>query len=221
MQRPELHRRQRGAALIFALIALLVLGLATLALVRTVDTGSLLLGNMSFKQDATATGDQGVRAAFLWLKNQSNLGADQTAQGYYASTRESDPAKPVDVTGQQYPTNAQRQLIDWYPDDDALKNCAYASSGTCGLVSKDAGATPNGNNRMRYTIFRLCSMTDAQAAASGISNNCATPTGLAGGNHEAGERGPKLAASGAFYRIVVQVRGSRNSVSFLETIVQL
>ena len=58
-------RRQQGAALIFALITLVILGLATLSLVRSVDTGALLLGNLSFKQDATAAGDQAARKAFV------------------------------------------------------------------------------------------------------------------------------------------------------------
>ena len=224
MHMPRHFRRERGVALIFALLTLVVLGLATLALVRSVDTGSLLLGNVSFKQDATVSGDQAVRAAFVWLKGQSSLGADQATAGYYASTLELDKTKPVDVTGQMYPGIATRQLIDWYPDDSKLKNCAYASAsggGNCSLASKDAGQTQNGNNTMRYTIFRLCSMTDAQATAASTTNNCATPAGLTGSNHEAGERIPQLAATGAFYRIVVQVRGSGNSVSFIETIVQL
>lgn len=219
IQRPR-HIRQQGASLIFALITLVVIGLASLALVRSVDTGSLVLGNMSFKQDATVSGDQAVRAAFEWLRSQTSAtletnNATNAAQGYYASTLDSDPDEPVDVTGQQS-TAAQRQLIEWYPGDSALKDCGYTSGGNCTLLSKDAGTTPNGHNSMRYTIFRLC-----ENAGPISGNNCASPTGLAGGNHEAGERTPRLSVEGAFYRIVVRVRGSRNSVSFIETIVQL
>ena len=219
MHKPSHPRhRQTGASLIFALLTLLVLSLATLALVRSVDTGALLLGNVSFKQDATVSGDQAVRTAFLWLKTQTGttLGANQLGQGYYASTMEPDPAKPVDPTGQQQPGNAVRQLIDWDGD-----NCGYATSGNCSLTSRDAGATPNGNSQMRYTIFRLCEKTDAAALASGIANNCATPSGATGSGHEAGVSNPKLSTSGAYYRVIVRVRGSRNSVSFIETIVQL
>jgi type IV pilus assembly protein PilX len=222
MHRPDTRssRQQQGVSLIFALITLVVIGLATLALVRTVDNGSLILGNMSFKQDATASADQAVRTAFVWLKSQSGstLGADSTANGYYASSHDTDSTQPVDVTGQQYPSVAARQLIEWYPNDSKLKNCAYTGTGNCSLVSVSAGTTPNGNNSLRYTIFRLCGMTDA---AAGGNNNCATPSGLGGGNHEAGVHTPTTATSGHFYRIVVQVSGSRNSTSFVEAIVQL
>lgn len=211
--------REHGVSLVFAMLTLVVLALATLALVRSVDTGALMLGNISFKQDATVAGDQAVRTAFLWLKDQTSttLGAHKTDQGYYASTMEVDSTKPVDPTGQQQPSNAQRLLIDWDGD-----GCKYASAaGVCSLVAKSAGKTPNGNSDMSYAIFRLCAKTDADALASGIANNCATPSGATGSGHEAGQSYPKLAASGAYYRVIVRVRGSRNSVSFIETIVQL
>jgi len=219
MDKPSCTRRERGVSLLFAMLTLVVLALATLALVRSVDTGALMLGNVSFKQDATVAGDQAVRTAFLWLKDQTSatLGANKTDQGYYASTLETDATKPVDVTGQQQTANAQRQLIDWDGD-----GCKYATSaGNCSLVAKSAGKTPNGNSDMSYAIFRLCAQTDAAALASGIANNCATPSGATGGGHEAGQSYPKLPTSGAYYRVVVRVRGSRNSVSFIETIIQL
>ena len=215
----SLRRRQRGVSMIFALLTVVVLGLATLALMRSVDTGALLLGNVSFKQDATVSADQGVRAAFVWLKEQTaaKLGAHDANNGYYATTMDSDPTKPVDPTGGQQPTVKTRQLIDWDSD-----GCKYApTTGDCSLKSEDGGETPNGNSQMRYAIFRLCAKTDADALASGISNNCATPAGATGGGHEAGVSYPKLATSGAYYRVVVRVRGSRNSVSYIETIVQL
>ncbi|MBS78781.1 hypothetical protein [Variovorax sp.] len=211
-------RRQQGAALIFALITLVILGLATLSLVRSVDTGALLLGNLSFKQDATAAGDQAARKAFVWLKGQADLTADVPNSGYYATSRDTDSTAPLDVTGRQYASNTSRQLIDWYADG----TCAYAgTNGSCTLKAVDAGTTPNGNNQLAYTIFRLCSLTGAVSTAVTGTNNCATATSAASSGHEAGERSISQPAAGAFYRIVVQVRGSRNSVSYIETIVQL
>ena len=216
---PRRHEQQ-GISLIFALIALLLIALSTLALVRSVDTGSLVLGNMGFKQDATVAGDEAVRTAFNWLKLQTatTLGADNAAVGYYASSRDADNTKPLDLTGQQFPGNANRLLIDWNKD-----SCAYGNNvGTCSLTPTDpAVKTTNGNNSMRYTVFRLCAMTDAAATAAGTNNNCVTPAVQGGNDNEAGKQAPTLPASGFFYRIVVQVQGSRNSVSFIEAIVQL
>ncbi len=75
---------------------------------RSVDTGTQLLGNIGFKQDATAATDQAARQAIAWLAgNKTTLIDDATTNGYYASTRELAPdgsvtiKPPVDATGQQ------------------------------------------------------------------------------------------------------------------------
>ena len=46
--------RQRGMSLLFTIMTLVVLSLAAVALVRSVDIGALIVGNLAFKQDATA-----------------------------------------------------------------------------------------------------------------------------------------------------------------------
>ena len=50
--------RQRGMSLVFALLALAALSLAGIALVRSVNTSSLVIGNLGFKQGATAAGSR-------------------------------------------------------------------------------------------------------------------------------------------------------------------
>ena len=51
---------QRGLVLFFALIALVAMSLAALALVRSVDTSTLISGNLAFRQAATTSADGGV-----------------------------------------------------------------------------------------------------------------------------------------------------------------
>src|ERR1700758_2734999 len=87
------YQAQRGVTLIFALITLVALLFATLALIRSVDTSTILMGNIGFKQDATATADQATKSALTWLAAQSAvLNTDSLAknlgQGYYASTKQ-------------------------------------------------------------------------------------------------------------------------------------
>jgi len=55
--------RQRGVVLFFALIALVVMSLAAVALIRSVDTNTLIAGNLAFKQAATSSGDSGLEMA--------------------------------------------------------------------------------------------------------------------------------------------------------------
>lgn len=55
--------RQRGAVLIVALIVLVALGLASLALLRSVDVLGLISGNLSLQRSALTATDIGVNAA--------------------------------------------------------------------------------------------------------------------------------------------------------------
>ena len=59
--------------LFFALIALVVMSLAAVALIRSVDTSTMIAGNLAFKQSATTSGDSGVEGAITALT------ADQAA----------------------------------------------------------------------------------------------------------------------------------------------
>jgi Tfp pilus assembly protein PilX len=217
-------RGQRGVSLLFALLALVALSLATLALVRSVDTSALLLGNIGFKQDATASADQAARQAINWLTlNSATLNTDLSANGYYASTQElaADGVTvkpPVDATGQQLASTTNRQLIDWDGN-----NCQSAINGTyngCTIQTKSAG-TINGNTA-RYVIFRLCSKpgdftqdtTISCAQHSTTSDSCG-----AKGAQDYSNQSLDCSATTAYYRIIVRTQGARNTASFTETIV--
>jgi Tfp pilus assembly protein PilX len=211
------HARQRGASLMFALITLVALSLAAIALVRSVDTGALVIGNLGFKQDATAVADQATRQAIAWLQTQGTtaLYSDAQNSGYYAENLDG-----VDVTGQQSSAST-RGLVNWDVD-----GCSYAASGsyaTCTVHPSDK-IVINGSTSARYLISRLCLTGGAPDAAG---NTCATP--LAAGSQTNSTRGTLQYATGGgrlssssplpYYRIVVRVQGVRETVSFTETIV--
>lgn len=213
---------QAGVSLLFALIALVALSLATLALVRSVDTSTVLMGNIGFKQDATASADQGARQAITWLNvNAASLSTDSAdGQGYYASTSD-----VVDVTGRQLPGNSLRTLVNWDWDDAQLKNCSSAPSGSfasCNLKPATATAVAGNSNDIRYVIFRMCSTTGDYNLST---NNCAKP--VANSGTSASKKGELnytdplrfTGTSGPYYRIIVRAKGARNTTSFTETIV--
>jgi hypothetical protein len=215
---------QRGVSLLFALLTLVALLLSTLALVRSVDTSSAVLGNIGFKQDATAAADQATRVAVGWLTaNAASLNTDVTTQGFYATSRQYDtdgttPLGPLDVTGQQSSV-ATRQLVNW--DADGCASATTGSFGSCTLAPASAG-TINGNTA-NYVIFRLCSKSGNFATDSSIV--CSKPVSSTSGNATKrgkcdGEECTRLTgAAGPYYRVVVRVKGARNTVSFTETIV--
>ena len=60
--------RQRGVVVLVAIIVLVVMLLAGIALVRSIDTTNVIAGNLAFQQSATHSADTGVEAAIAWLE---------------------------------------------------------------------------------------------------------------------------------------------------------
>jgi len=213
------QRRQRGLALIFALLGLVALSIAAVALVRSVDTGTLVLGNIGFKQDATVQADRATQVAIDWLNNASKatLEANQANAGYLASsTPELDPlGVRTDV--------ANRVIIDWDFDQTSLASCAAVPGTPASRCVPPIAVT--GNTAVRYLITRLCATTGDKSAAG---NHCASPVSSVAG--DAADKGgldyakpiPLTAESGGLlYRIIVRSRGARDTTTFTETIVQI
>lgn len=219
-------QRNRGVSLVFALIALTVLSLAAVALVRSVDTGTLVLGNMGFKQDATKSGDQGAEQAVTWISGQlagsgSALDNDKVVDdttAYWATSHDT-----LDPTGANE-SNTARSVIDWDKN-----GCASYRSGTFsgGCLRPLSGTAVNGN-KVQYVILRLC---PAAGAANSSGNDCARPVApvtepvsITRGefNYRKYERFDitnGASATSVYYRIIVQTVGGKNAVSFTETIV--
>lgn len=204
-------RQQRGMSLLFAMMALVVISLAAVALVRSVDTGSLVIGNLGFKQDATVAAGEVAERAITWINANAGptLQSDLVAQGYYAASRTS-----LDVTGQGS-SDKNRAVVDWDGN-----GCA-GSAGACVQASPEIQLN-GGSNRGRYVITRLCSAEGAPATV-----DCAMPLGSAltsGGNMgEVNYKARNLSVPVAnlqYYRIVVRVQGPRGTAAFTETIVQ-
>lgn len=213
-------RRQRGLSLIYAMLALAVLTLATVALIRSVSTGAVVAGNLGFQQEATAAADQAVRQAIGALSGalgggSTGLDADggNVLPGYYASTDDL-----VDVTGSQSSLTT-RKLVRW----DA-NYCAAQQSGTYASCAFDP-ATVNAinNNPTSYIVFRLCDRAGDPVADTSI--NCARPlaasatSGTNEGRDYTGGSGTSTSVVTPYYRIIVRVTGARNTTSYTETIV--
>lgn len=148
--------KQRGVVLFFALIALVVMSLAAVALIRSVDTNTMIAGNLAFKQAATSSGDSGVERAVAWLKaaeaqmktNGKSVYKDMThtfnnddpTQGYYSNINSFiltdstawdaiDPAKIPEIVDQS--GNRVRYVIERMCRDPgqvlSKSNCEFSS----------------------------------------------------------------------------------------------
>ncbi|MFN4266152.1 MAG: pilus assembly protein PilX [Aquabacterium sp.] len=225
--RHQPSRTQSGVALIFALITLVALMLGALALVRNTDTAALVLGNLGFKQDATQSADQATKIAIQWLNaNSTALNNDLPAKtGYYASSKEYGvdgvtKLGPIDLTGNQLPSDNTRQLIDW--EDNGCSNFDSGTYTTCDLKPAPISATINGNSA-QYIILRMCNKKGDYTTDATVS--CAMPldggdTGASGKGLSDYKKSAKFTSTaGTYFRIIVRVVGLRGSTSFTETIV--
>lgn len=220
LQRSLPARQQFGASLLFALITLVALALAATALVRSVDTGAIVLGNLNSKRATAVATDRVTQQAVAWLTSQGGDPAlinDQPNQGYYANYK-----SDFDVTGFGG-TDANRKLINW----DIDGSCAYATAGgVCDANTRPSNAIAVDTGFSgRFYITRLCALSGVLHTAT--NNNCAMPPKV--GLQENASRGemqytqvrPPNKDPVPFYRIVVRVVGPRNAVTYSETIVNL
>jgi type IV pilus assembly protein PilX len=190
-------RRQRGIALVVTMIVLIALMLAGVALTRSVDTASIVAGNLAFKQVATAAGDTGIEAAIDWLESNnsgSTLFTTIDSRGYIANGL------------QDRPTSGQ----SW---DDYWVSSLYPSGRFVTLGADTAG------NARSFVIHRLCNGTGAPTSGGA---DCQIPpsSGTSGNSKRSSFKAPS-GSNQAYYRITARVDGPRNTVSYVQVVVAL
>lgn len=198
--------RQRGVVLIIALIVLVAMTLASVAMVRSIDTSTIVAGNLAFRQSGVAGGDAGVEAAITWLdKNSTLLTEDSPPNGYYATNQHC-----LDLTG------AGRLPIECTPPHAVLD---WNSPGNVKTVGEDSAG-----NRISYVIHRMCDSTGAVDGATCATDQSSLNKGRRTGSATEQENYGyiKMAAiDRVYYRITVRVAGPRNATSMVQAVVSL
>lgn len=205
---PKMYRQQ-GVVLLIALIVLVAMTLAGIALVRSVDTGNMVAGNMAFKQGATLAGDAGTESAIAWLtplNGSTTLYVNNAAKGYYATSQAT-----LDLTNRS--SSATLPAVDW--DDNGCSGMLFS------VCIKPAPAITVGDNAVSYIIHRLCKM---EADPNSIDNSCVTyqsssSTSPKRGELKYGDDKRFEPLPGPYYRIVSRVKGPRNTISFIEAMI--
>lgn len=207
----SLGRTQRGSSMLFALLAMTALMLGAMALLRSVDSGSLALGNLGFKKDATLVAQQGTDAAIAYLSANvlsAKLNADDVKNGYYASSLQSLKWNPEKA-------KADSALVDW-----GITNCTGLATAQC--VQPTSPTTDKYGNTVSWIITRLC----ATSGATDSPNSCLKPAVQTQGTvYDMGSRDyhdPEkfsTSSSGPLYRVITRVVGVRGAVSYTETLV--
>lgn len=83
-QRLAFRSGQRGASLFITLVSLAGISAASVALIRSVDTGNVVAGNLAFKQSAQQEADRGLEAAARRLQALLDANATDAADDNYS-----------------------------------------------------------------------------------------------------------------------------------------
>ncbi|MDP2783001.1 MAG: hypothetical protein Q8O38_00205 [Sulfurimicrobium sp.] len=204
------RKHQQGVVLFIALIALVVMSLAAVALVRSVDTFNLVAGNLAFKQAATSSADAGVEASIPWMvtTNTAQLAlnkdpwmdpthafnVDAPANGYYSSI-----AAPVDLTAASTWTSA-------------------ASRPGTGANFDANGLDSTTGNTVRYIIQRMCrNANQVLSTANCLFSDASEDDGsMRGRDYSDAGLGTGAISGSPVYRITARVTGPKNTVSYIQ-----
>jgi Tfp pilus assembly protein PilX len=205
--RPIARHSQQGIVLFIALVALLALSLAGLALMRSVSSGVLVAGNLGFKRATLAASGHAVEAARRWIVlNTGALNNDQVAAGYWSTWGDG-------------------------------RNGATGSGGNPGQIDGSLPLAPSGGGwspaatvpsggwlSYRYVIHRMCNPTlgtgQAPNPASCLGTTSTGSAGSSQGGTSYGRPQIILTTDQAYFRITVAIQGPRNSVSYVQAMVQ-
>ena len=184
--------RQRGMVLFVSLIVLVAMTMAGLAIMRSVDTGNVISGNLAFKSSILGAADLGVENARTWLTTTgANLTSDNASIGYYANWG--------DAAGEFDPLGLTATPHDW---------------------ANSTSTTDTQGNTVRYVIHRMCSVSGVSANASqcvmtsgGGTTNKSTFGSIDYSRTKFGE------GTNVYYRITVRVDGPRRSVGYVQAMI--
>lgn len=193
-------KRQSGAVLFLALIALVAMTIAALALVRAVDTANVISGNFAFKQTTLQLTDFGVEAAasdlavFSASPEAVAPAGCTTACSYYPRMAAATDTKGRPIQAQ---IGATVYAIDW------------------NAVPATTAASPVSGYTVQYVIDRLCNDVPVAAATE-------TPVKCLSRELQkdvSKTRGLKLDPTYAvYYRVTVRVQGPRGTESYAQAI---
>jgi hypothetical protein len=176
-----------------ALIVMVAMALAALALIRSVDTTTSVVGNLGFRQASLLPANAAVEevVSALFEKKLIDLTKNNAAQNYFA-------AKQPNEDGRGIPLQLQKK------SNFTLTRILAA----------------DGDNEVRYVVERMCQGEGpvAPAGTEWYPLNCDMLKPKVGGTRTADEA--FTANPYPFYRLTVRVDGPRNTASFVQVMLR-
>jgi type IV pilus assembly protein PilX len=190
--------RQHGVVLFVALIVMVALSLAAIALIRSVDTTTTVIGNLAFRQ-----------ASIL----PANMAVEEAAAALF---QDADIARAIRIPSHDSNWPAENYFAFWQNSDDPRGIPAQLQKRTAFTQTKmlvDASLT-GAQTEVRYVIERMC-----VAAAPPTNANCnlLPPQGPFGTT--VGDSSLTL-PSVPYYRVTIRVDGPQNTASFVQAMLR-
>lgn len=197
--------KQRGMVLFFALIALVAMSLAALTLVRSVDTTTIIAGNLAFKQSATTSGDAGIEAAVAWLTVVDAANA--------ASNVLTDATHPFNITN----------LATRPGYHSSVGTLDLFAAGTWNEVNNVLVGTDGSGNTIRYIIERMCRNANQAIQTA----NCLFSGAIEDTGGQQTKKPQDICNTSGCYspgqppqiRITTQTTGPRSTISYVQAFV--
>lgn len=192
-------RGQRGVILIIALLVLVAMTIASIGLLRSVDTANVIAGNLSFRKDATQQVERAFRAASQTMLAipLADRNADVPASSYFASFQ------PTDKRG------IPQALLD-----APSPSVPGTGTGWANEVAIPIGDATGGGLLFRYALERMC--TTAGAVETSDCRVFSPP----GSSSREAFLDPLGVSAQAYVRATVRVDGPKNTVIYFQSMLR-
>ncbi len=190
--------QQRGVVLFIALIVMVALSLAAIALIRSVDTTTTVIGNLAFRQASILPGNLAVEEAAAALFQDAdvprtvrilNRDANLPAENYFATLQPGEDARGI-------PAQLQKRTA-YNPAFKMLVDASMSGPQT----------------EIRYVIERMCTNSPANNA------NCNLLPPLGPYGTTTGDSSIPMPSS-PYFRVTIRVDGPQNTASFLQAMLR-
>lgn len=194
---------QSGVTLIITLIVLVAMTLATIALMRSVDTTNIIAGNLAFQQASTHAADSGTEDAIRTSPSKGLLptvaaslllNCNGNCPNGYVSWR--NPFQEPPASGMTWET--------WW---------SYIKTVTVPITLP----TDSFGNSVSYVIESECD----GAGQTGVCLKAISKAGDCSGSSVGEAAQLCIAPTRRYYRVTSRVQGPRNTVSYVQTILAM
>lgn len=195
--RSATRAKQSGMTLVITLIVLVAMTLATISLMRSVDTTNIIAGNLAFQQAAAHAADAGTEEAartllpLLVANHQLGCTNATPCPPGYISWHDPLQEPPV-VSWQTYWASVQASAIT--------------------LVTDAFG------NSVSYVVESLC---DSEGQSGECLKSPPSMSGNCSGSNVGAESQQYIATSRRYFRVTSRVTGPRNTVSYVQAMLAM